>query len=615
MADPITSIPQTSLDYAAKNPNATVAQQVSAGVVPGSTSVTSPTAPPVTPTTTPTATTTPTPTQPQTGTGTTTQTPQASTQGPAPTFNGSVVDLLNSAGVDSSYANRAKLAQQFGIQGYTGTAAQNTDLAKKYLDFYKSKQGTAAPDQNPRVQIQQGATATQPAVDPTKQFMDQFASMNPIESQIFNQLSTLTSTNTQRQSLVDLAKGLEGETGITADKLQLADINKIMRGTEDDIRSEITAAGGFATESQIAGIVAARNKVLLNQAQYLQDTINAKNDYVERIVSLTQADREEVDRQVSQKLGISQALFSIAETMQNNAKDNYKAIINSVGWGGLAAALKDSPEQMASVSKMFGLQPGELESLAAYKKPLTAMEQAQLEGQKLSNETERLQQQKLRKEIGTPKEIKTELQNFGTTTAPHYKLVNSQTGQVIADYGSDTPSGSNIQQLAQQQQSITDVQDLLNDPGLNSAVGPSNLARGRVGFGDFSVPYGLDLFTGAKSNFIGGVEQVTRGLTIDKLLAAKGSGATFGALSDDELRLVAGAATKLGTWAIKDSAGNVTGYNVDEANFKKELDKINNFQKLDFILKGGDPASVGVQEQADGTYWTKNSDGTYSQIQ
>lgn len=608
MADPITSIPQTSLDYAAKNPNATVAQQVSAGVVPGSTSVTSPTAPPVTPTTTPTATTTPTPTQPQTGTGTTTQTPQASTQGPAPTFNGSVVDLLNSAGVDSSYANRAKLAQQFGIQGYTGTAAQNTDLAKKYLDFYKSKQGTAAPDQNPRVQIQQGATATQPAVDPTKQFMDQFASMNPIESQIFNQLSTLTSTNTQRQSLVDLAKGLEGETGITADKLQLADINKIMRGTEDDIRSEITAAGGFATESQIAGIVAARNKVLLNQAQYLQDTINAKNDYVERIVSLTQADREEVDRQVSQKLGISQALFSIAETMQNNAKDNYKAIINSVGWGGLAAALKDSPEQMASVSKMFGLQPGELESLAAYKKPLTAMEQAQLEGQQLSNQTEKLQQQKLRQDLSTPKKADTELQNFGTATAPHYKLVNSQTGQVIADYGSDVPVGDKTQQLAGQQQNITDTQGLIDDPSLNAAVGPNMLARDDLGVGYYS-------WTGGKSNFIAGVQQLTQQLTLNSLQNAKQNGATFGALSEGELKLLEQSATKLNSWAIKDKAGNVTGYNANETDFKAELDKINNFQKLDFILKGGDPASVGVQEQTDGTYWTRNSDGSYTQIQ
>lgn len=41
---------------------------------------------------------------------------------------GSIVDYLNSKGQDSSYAARKKLAQQYGIQNYSGTAAQNTQL-------------------------------------------------------------------------------------------------------------------------------------------------------------------------------------------------------------------------------------------------------------------------------------------------------------------------------------------------------------------------------------------------------------------------------------------------------------------------------------------------------
>ncbi|WP_340083806.1 DUF3597 family protein [Siminovitchia sp. FSL H7-0308] len=40
----------------------------------------------------------------------------------------SIVDYLKSLGVDSSYANRKKLAAQHGIKNYTGTAAQNTLL-------------------------------------------------------------------------------------------------------------------------------------------------------------------------------------------------------------------------------------------------------------------------------------------------------------------------------------------------------------------------------------------------------------------------------------------------------------------------------------------------------
>lgn len=43
----------------------------------------------------------------------------------------SVVDLLNDKKMDSSYANRKKLAQQYGIQNYTGSADQNIELIKK----------------------------------------------------------------------------------------------------------------------------------------------------------------------------------------------------------------------------------------------------------------------------------------------------------------------------------------------------------------------------------------------------------------------------------------------------------------------------------------------------
>lgn len=42
--------------------------------------------------------------------------------------NTSIVDYLKSIGKDSSYSARAKLAQQYGISGYTGTASQNISL-------------------------------------------------------------------------------------------------------------------------------------------------------------------------------------------------------------------------------------------------------------------------------------------------------------------------------------------------------------------------------------------------------------------------------------------------------------------------------------------------------
>ena len=78
-----------------------------------------------------------------------TQQPQPKTQAAGTSLampaSGSVVDLLNAAGTDSSFAARQQLAQQYGIQGYTGTAAQNQDLSKKFLEAFNQQKGKAVP--------------------------------------------------------------------------------------------------------------------------------------------------------------------------------------------------------------------------------------------------------------------------------------------------------------------------------------------------------------------------------------------------------------------------------------------------------------------------------------
>lgn len=47
----------------------------------------------------------------------------------------SIVDYLKSVGVDSSYANRKKLAKENGISNYTGTSDQNLKLLEKLRGF------------------------------------------------------------------------------------------------------------------------------------------------------------------------------------------------------------------------------------------------------------------------------------------------------------------------------------------------------------------------------------------------------------------------------------------------------------------------------------------------
>lgn len=173
-----------------------------------------------------------------------------------------------------------------------------------------------------------------------------------------------------------------------------------------------------------------------------------------------------------------------------------------------------------------------------------------------------------------------------------------------------TPTATPVMQQALAKSNIDLIGSLVTDKGLDNAVGPNFLTRDT---NILTKLFNVDSHTGATSNFIAGVEQLRSQLNLDTLIKAKANGATFGALSDNELQVLANAATKLGQWAIKKD-GKVTGYDANEVDFRRELDKINNFAKLDYVLKGGNPADVNIKQEADGTFTTKNSDGSITNL-
>lgn len=76
----------------------------------------------------------------------------------------SIVDYLKSEGRDSSYSARKKLAAQYGISNYSGTAAQNTQLLKKLRSGAgtSSSAGSSAKSTTP-VQTKSYATAYTPS--------------------------------------------------------------------------------------------------------------------------------------------------------------------------------------------------------------------------------------------------------------------------------------------------------------------------------------------------------------------------------------------------------------------------------------------------------------------
>ncbi len=107
------------------------------------------------------------------------------------------------------------------------------------------------------------------------------------------------------------------------------------------------------------------------------------------------------------------------------------------------------------------------------------------------------------------------------------------------------------------------INDILDSSGLNSAVGANAAAR-------FAV---ADAF-GAKTDAINSIKSLISNETLNKLIAVKAAGATFGALSDRELDVIASAGSTIGASAVTDDNGNIVGYQMTQDAFDKEIKRL-----------------------------------------
>lgn len=137
---------------------------------------------------------------------------------------------------------------------------------------------------------------------------------------------------------------------------------------------------------------------------------------------------------------------------------------------------------------------------------------------------------------------------------------------------------------------ITGIDEMLsNKAGIRGSAGPTRLQRGGI----------LTVVPRGKLN--ADVQQLISQTTLDNLINAKAKGATFGALSEGELKLLSASGSKLATWAITDKNGNITGFKASEKQVKDELDKIKSYAVRDYEITTGqpyttqnDPAGLGI---------------------
>jgi len=200
----------------------------------------------------------------------------------------------------------------------------------------------------------------------------------------------------------------------------------------------------------------------------------------------------------------------------------------------------------------------------------------ELESAKLENTLRQMQINKLSYETGL-------LKKYGGMTPSQYSDYLKEQKKAINE--TKDASSKSYQQGIALQEKIDVIDAALNSPALKTAVGTNFLSRspstflGSAGafiFGGAPSVLGgaLNTATGATQDFISSTEQLISKEFLQNLIDVKAQGATFGALTEKEQQALTDAATKIGRWRVKNSSGDVTGYNIDEDNFRREMNRI-----------------------------------------
>lgn len=421
-----------------------------------------------------------------------------------------------------------------------------------------------------------------------------FVKTDPYLDQLVNIVREYFSPDNQRETLRELWEQGRKDTGVEDIDLELVNMKNVIEGSEDDIRTEITKAGGFATESQILALTNARNKQLIKNYNKLVDVRNAKEKYLETSIQLEIQDRQAADQRFESLFNMGMQITQLRQQMQQNTVQRMQWLSQTLGFDGLYNSTGGDPYYTSMIEQSLGLAPGGLAQAAqqAEQTKLQAEEERQLD-----LKIKQLQITKLAQDINAPTKLSTQIVDVNGRKF----LVNTQTGETIREIAGGPDTAQDEKRL-DSLDTITTLDQLQTHSGLDNAVGPSFFTRmfGRL--------------TGNRQDFIGKVQQIVDQYSLESLISAKSRGATFGALSDNELRVLASAATTIGTWAMRNKSGEITGYNISEKAFRDEIDTINSLTRRAYILSGFDPQDVDVIQTDDGKLWMQGWDGSLIEV-
>lgn len=411
-----------------------------------------------------------------------------------------------------------------GTQGTPGTPGQPVNFNNVQEAFSKA---TGAPPQTQG----EASSAIQGLMgngNPTAvQNATSFLNNNPtIQSALAQVTQALEPTNTTA-TLQTYVNQLQADQGILSGlNTQMMNLNNIMNGTPDDIRSEVTAANGFATDSQVMAMSTARNNTLLKQANLLQNQVDSAKQSISNDTNLLDEEQKIASEQFSENATIYNAAQNLMTQQQKASTDGINMLIQSVGLSGFVNGLMNadpSGTQLANAAQLLGLSPSELQSSANQQYYQSNLQQIQAAG------------------VTTPYAVNSNGEVWNTQTGYAYTSpqdFQSKTGVSLDQANSKNQISSLTSGLAQKN-ALALQQSNLNLQKTQAEINSSNASAGSSSA------------SAAKSAYDLGFEQANNGMTPAEVQSQNEAvGKAQQTIQDDASTLISKLATKTNpiTW-------------------------------------------------------------------
>lgn len=266
----------------------------------------------------------------------------------------------------------AKMQQDLGISPGTGSGAYgpNTQqaLAQKYQGLFSAVKNTTTPDTGAAARAAIGGALDQTSDSSNNPvFSALTTAMQPIMQSLTQVLNNVNNPALTAVSLQSEYNTLRDQYNLPAMNAQLMNMTNIMNGTVGDIRTEITSAGGLATESQVQGMASARNLTIQKQYNALSTQYNAAQQNVQAMMQYATTDQSQALQRSQLSASITESMASISSqmvnmgmTMQNNAREAVQYNVTQMGYKGLAASTDGNPQMQSYYENMLGLEQGSL---------------------------------------------------------------------------------------------------------------------------------------------------------------------------------------------------------------------------------------------------------------